>query len=83
MTFSGPHAVDIDQNVLYITDRCVFKLTKEGLVLTEIAPGIDLKTQILDMMEFEPIVAKDLKVMDPALFAEQPIGLRALLEDHE
>lgn len=78
VTFSGPHAVDIDQNVLYITDRCVFKLTKEGLMLTEIAPGIDLKTQILDMMEFEPIVAKNLKVMDPALFAEQPIGLRGV-----
>ena len=83
VTFSGPHAVDISQNVLYITDRCVFKLTKDGLMLTEIAPGIDLKTQILDMMEFEPIISKDLKVMDAALFAEQPIGLRALLKDHE
>ena len=76
VTFSGPHAVDIDQNVLYITDRCVFKLTKDGLMLTEIAPGIDLKTQILDVMEFEPMIAKELKVMDPMLFAEEPIGLR-------
>ena len=83
VTFSGPHAVDIDQNVLYITDRCVFKLTKDGLMLTEIAPGIDLKTQILDVMEFEPMIAKELKVMDPMLFAEEPIGLRALLEDRE
>ena len=61
----------------------MFKLTKDGLMLTEIAPGIDLKTQILDMMEFEPIISKDLKVMDAVLFAEQPIGLRALLKDHE
>lgn len=83
ITFSGPHAVDINQNVLYITDRCVFRLTKDGLLLTEIAPGIDLKTQILDMMEFEPLIAPDLKVMDAALFAEAPIGLRALLEARE
>ena len=52
-------------------------------MLTEIAPGIDLKTQILDVMEFEPMIAKELKVMDPMLFAEEPIGLRALLEDRE
>lgn len=83
VTFSGQHAVEINQNVLYITDRCVFRLTREGLVLTEIAPGIDLQTQILDLMEFKPIVSENLKEMDPAIFAEAPIGLRALLEGRE
>ena len=83
VTFSGQHAVEINQNVLYITDRCVFRLTREGLVLTEIAPGIDLQTQILDLMEVKPIVSENLKEMDPAIFAEAPIGLRALLEGRE
>ena len=58
-------------------------MSEDGLLLTEIAPGIDLKTQILDMMEFEPLIAPDLKVMDAALFAEAPIGLRALPEARE
>lgn len=83
VTFSGTHAMDIDQNVLYVTDRCVFKLTKEGLKLIEVAPGIDVKTQILDQMEFEPIIADDLKVMDARLFGEEKIGLRAYIEEKD
>jgi len=51
------------------------KLTPEGVVLTEIAPGIDLKAHILDQSEFPLIVAKDLKVMDAILFGEANIGL--------
>ncbi len=51
------------------------KLTPKGIVLTEIAPGIDLQTQILDQSEFELIVADDLKVMDGSLFTEANIGL--------
>ena len=42
------------QQVRYITERCVFELTPEGLALAEIAPGIDLQTQILDQMGFAP-----------------------------
>ena len=76
ITFSGPHAMEIAQNVLYITDRAVFRLTKDGLVLEEIAPGIDLKTQILPYMDFEPIISPDLKEMDPKIFREGLIGLK-------
>jgi propionate CoA-transferase len=42
-TFSGPQAAKWGKTVLYITERCVFKLTADGLELTEIAPGIDLQ----------------------------------------
>ena len=65
------------QRVLYVTERAVFELREEGVVLTEIAPGIDLKTQVLDMMDFKPIVNRDLKEMDKRLFIQDgPFGLK-------
>jgi propionate CoA-transferase len=79
ITFSGPHAVKIGQNVLYVTDRAVFRLTKDGLVLEEIAPGIDLKSQILAYMDFEPIISPNLKEMDPRIFQEGLIGLKDMV----
>lgn len=60
---------------MFITERAVFKLTDKGLVLTEIAPGIDLQTQVLDLMEFAPIVADDLKLMDARIFTDAVMGL--------
>jgi propionate CoA-transferase len=54
--FHGPSAVARGQEVLYVTERAVFKLTRSGLELIEIAPGIDLQTQVLDLMKFQPIV---------------------------
>jgi acyl CoA:acetate/3-ketoacid CoA transferase len=51
------------------------KLTPEGIVLTEIAPGVDLQAHILDQSEFSLIIAEDLKVMDAKLFGEANIGL--------
>lgn len=62
--FSVQNAYANNQDIMYVTERCVFRLTKEGLTLTEIAPGIDLQTQILDQLDFEVCVAKDLKVME-------------------
>ncbi len=70
----------IQQNVLYITDRCVFRLTKEGLKLIEVAPGIDIETQILPYMEFKPIIGDDVKEMDPKIFREGLIGLKETVE---
>lgn len=64
----------------YITERAVFELRPEGLTLTEVAPGIDLKTQVLDLMEFEPIIDPELKIMNPKLFQDDgPFGLRAII----
>ncbi len=75
VTFSGPRGVAQGQDVTYVTERCVMKLTPDGVVLTEIAPGVDLQTYILDQSEFPLIVSDKLKVMDAALFHEEPMGL--------
>ncbi|ARQ57928.1 acyl CoA:acetate/3-ketoacid CoA transferase [Rhizobium sophoriradicis] len=75
VTFSGRRAIEQGQEIIYVTERCVMKLTPEGIVLTEIAPGVDLQSQILDQSEFPLMVAPDLKVMDAALFREAGIGL--------
>ena len=77
VTFSGAYAQSIDQPVLYVTERAVFKLTKDGVVLTEIAPGIDLRTQVLDQMNCEVIVSPQLKLMDARIFLDKPMGIAA------
>ncbi|ABR35935.1 acyl CoA:acetate/3-ketoacid CoA transferase [Clostridium beijerinckii] len=68
ITFSGEYASSIGQTVLYVTERAVFKLTKEGLLLEEIAPGINLEKDILDNMDFKPIISPELKLMDENMF---------------
>jgi propionate CoA-transferase len=75
-TFSGPQAVKWGRSVLYITERCVFKLTPEGLELTEIAPGVDLQRDILDKMAFTPIIRGEPALMDARIFAEENMGIR-------
>lgn len=75
ITFSGKYANKVHQPVLYITERAVFELRPEGVTLVEIAPGIDLQTQVLDQMDFKPAVAKDLKVMDERIFRDEKMGL--------
>lgn len=77
ISFNGPMAREKEQEVMVVTERAVFKLCKEGVMLTEIAPGIDLQTQVLDRMEFTPIVSNELKRMDETLFIQDgPFGLR-------
>ena len=79
ITFSGDFATKKGTDVLYVTERCVFKLIDGKMTIIEIAPGIDLQTQILDLMDFTPVVSPDLQLMDPALFAETWGALRAQL----
>ncbi|MEW5725788.1 MAG: acyl CoA:acetate/3-ketoacid CoA transferase [Thermodesulfobacteriota bacterium] len=76
VTFSGRYAVQKGQPVLYITERCVFRLTEKGLELTEIAPGVDLDRDVLAHMDFRPVVGDRLKEMDPRLFRPEPMGLK-------
>jgi propionate CoA-transferase len=78
VTFSGDRAVQIGQPVLYVTERCVFRIGEEGLELIEIAPGIDLERDILSLMKFEPIVRSP-KTMDPRIFREETMGLESQL----
>ncbi|MBR5930992.1 MAG: acyl CoA:acetate/3-ketoacid CoA transferase [Lachnospiraceae bacterium] len=74
ITFSAEKAPK-DQNVLYVTERCVFKLIDGKLTLIEIAPGIDLEKDILANMDFVPAIADDLKLMDEGMFRETWGGL--------
>ena len=75
ITFSGNYAKRLNKEVLYITERAVFKLTKEGLMLIEIAPGVDLEKDVLAHMDFKPLISKDLKLMDEFLFREELMDL--------
>ena len=75
-TFSGSYAVKREQPVLYVTERCVFELTGEGLELVEVAPGVDIERDILAQMEFRPIIRRDPAIMDKRIFLNEPMGLR-------
>ncbi len=76
ITFSADYARKAGQTVLYLTERAVFRLAGEGIMLTEIAPGVDLEKDILAHMDFRPLMAEDLKLMDPRIFHEEKMGLR-------
>lgn len=78
-TFSGPEARRRGQPVLYVTERCVFRLGDEGLELVEIAPGLDLERDVLSQMDFRPHMPQPPRTMDAALFDDAPLGLRARL----
>ncbi len=75
ITFSGTYAAKIGQPVIYITERAVFELRPDGVYLTEIAPGIDLQTQVLDLMDFVPKMDGEPKLMDERLFKDELMGL--------
>lgn len=70
ISFSGEYARRRGQEVLYVTERAVFRLTREGVMLTELATGADLKRDVLDQMEFAPLICDELKVMARELFKE-------------
>ncbi|ELY50434.1 acyl CoA:acetate/3-ketoacid CoA transferase [Natronolimnohabitans innermongolicus] len=75
VTFSGEYAREIDQSVVYVTERAVFELREEGLTLVEVAPGVDREADVLDRLECDPIVAEDVAEMDPRLFRAEPMDL--------
>ena len=75
-TFSGPEANRRGTPVLYITERCVFRLGPDGLVLAEVAPGIDIERDILARMDFRPQIPAEPALMDPRIFADGPMHLR-------
>ena len=75
-TFSGSYAMKRGCPVLYVTERCVFRLSQEGMELIEVAPGIDVARDILGHMDFVPIV-RDPALMDARIFRPEAMGLRA------
>ena len=76
VSFSGPRGVMQGQDVTYVTERCVLKLTPEGIAVTEIAPGVELQANILDQADFPLIVSPQLKEMDKRLFTPEIMGLK-------
>lgn len=79
VTFSGEYGRKSGQKVLYITERCMFELTTDGVELIEVAPGVDLERDILDQMGFKPIVREGLATMDRTIFRQCKMQLRAAL----
>ena len=61
---------------MYVTERCVFRLGRDGLELIEIAPGVDLARDVLAHMAFMPPMRGAPRLMDIRLFAKGPMGLR-------
>jgi propionate CoA-transferase len=78
ITFSGRYAAESGQPVYYVTERCVFQRTAEGVELMEVAPGIDPERDILPHMGFRPIV-REPQPMNPLIFKPEPMGLEQLL----
>ena len=74
ITFSGKQARFQNQQVLYVTERAVFRLQEKELELMEIAPGIDLQKDILDQMDFLPLIPENLKTMDASIFMDDQNG---------
>jgi propionate CoA-transferase len=70
ITFSGAYARRGAQTILYVTERAVFRLTADGLLLQEVAPGVDIERDILAHMGFRPCLPTVIELMDPGLFQE-------------
>ncbi len=80
ITFNGSYGAEQGKDVLYVTERCVFQLTPDGMELSEVAPGIDIEKDILAHMDFEPVVNQP-KLMDSRLFETRSMKLRKQLLD--
>jgi propionate CoA-transferase len=76
VTFSGAYATKRGQAVLYVTERCVFRLGAGGLELVEVAPGVDIERDILSRMDFRPRIPHDPVPMDARIFREGVMDLR-------
>ncbi len=77
ISYSGPFARERCQEVVFVTERAVFRAGDGGLELVEIAPGIDLDADVLAHMAFRPKISAQLRRMDSRLFRPQPMGLKA------
>lgn len=80
--FSGKEAAKARKEILYITERAVFRLADGNLVLEEVAPGVDIDRDILKKMEFVPKISSKVRSMDKRLFSDQKMGLRREIMNH-
>ena len=79
ISYNGKIAAEMNQNMIFVTERAVFCLTPDGPLLVEVAKGVDLQKNILEQMEFEPLIADDLRYTDPCIYREQWLGLKTML----
>ena len=70
ITFSGEQALIQGQEVLYVTERAVFSLKKDGIELIEIAPGIEIVKDILSLMKFKPLISRSVQTMNTNIFID-------------
>ena len=76
VVFSGSQAMKYGKETVYITERAVFRLTTQGIILEEVAPGMDIDKDILSKMGFRPIMGSAIREMDEKLFNEGKVGMR-------
>ncbi len=76
VVFSGHQAIKYGHEILYVTERAVFRLAKEGVILEEVAPGIDIDKDIISKMSFVPIHGSSVQQMDERLFSDEKMGTR-------
>jgi len=76
VSFSGQSAIERGQTILYVTERAVFELTPGGVMLIEIAPGADLQKDVLEMMDFQPIISEDLTTISQIIYQPCKLGLK-------
>ena len=76
ISFSSYQASKYGQEIMYVTERAVFKLNETELVLVETAPGVDIDKDILGKMEFKPQMAKEIKEMDKRLFSKSAMKIK-------
>ena len=82
ISYNGRLAFERGQNMYYVTERAVFRLTENGPLLIEIAKGIDLQKDILDQMEFVPMIAEDLQYTPIELYLPEPFNLKKRIHEN-
>jgi propionate CoA-transferase len=79
ISYSAAYGRERGQEVVYVTERAVFRPGQSGLELIEIAPGLDLERDVLGQMGMRPVISPDLKTMDARLFRPEPVGLAGIV----
>ena len=83
VSLDGKRAVKKGQEVFFVTERAVFQVKEDGVHLVEIADHIRLKEDVLDLMEFKPIMAEEPKIIDKRLFCDGIIDIKQIISEKE